>query len=58
MFRLHRAGREFFDSVNQVGAYLAAISALIKPFDAAMLETPNHPSIPYSDNCHLLVKSR
>jgi hypothetical protein len=31
-----------FHRVQQVGTYPATVAALIKPFEATMLEAPNH----------------
>jgi hypothetical protein len=36
------SGENVFNSVNEIGAYPATVPALIKPFEAAMLEAPDH----------------
>ena len=40
--RFVEPGENVFNSVKQVGAYPATVPALIKSFEAAMLEVPNH----------------
>jgi hypothetical protein len=39
---LFEPGESVFDCVDQVGTYPAAVPALIKSFEAAMLDAPDH----------------
>lgn len=40
-FRFVEPGENVFNSLNQVWPYSAAIAAFVKPFETAMLKTPN-----------------
>jgi hypothetical protein len=35
-----------FDSLQQIGPYPAAVAAFIEPFEATMIEAPNHQDTP------------
>ncbi len=40
--RVIENGKNFLNCIHEIRAYPATVVAFIKPFEAAMLETPNH----------------